>query len=128
MELAALTKGMSNPTACMIERLQATQEEIAEALQSGDGLAYLAADSAFHQTIVDMARNSRLSVMFATLAEQGRCFMLGRTAEAMKKHREEPESHAEILEAIRRKDSARAIDLLGHHFKETIVEIEGMVA
>lgn len=126
MELAAVTKGMADAPASMVDRLQTAQQKIAEALRAGDGLAYLAADSAFHQTLVDMAGNSRLSRMFATLAEQGRCFLLGRTAEAMKRHRDEPDSHAEILNAIRQGDSGRAIELLRLHFEDTFREIASM--
>lgn len=121
VELGALRKVMPHPPAEKVKILGQALERIQSALKSGDPLAYLNADAWFHQVLVDMAGNRRLSEMYATLAEQGRCFVLGRTSEAMASLREGQDQHAELFEAIRGGDTRRAAKILESHLSVTAV-------
>jgi DNA-binding GntR family transcriptional regulator len=91
--------------------------EIEAAITGVDSFRYLQADARFHQAIVDMAGNRRLSDLFRTLVEQGRSFMLGRTPEAMARCRGEPDEHAQLLEAIERGDRRGAERMLRAHLR-----------
>jgi len=117
LELAALRKVMPHPPAEELEQLEKALAEIRAAVRRSDPLAYLAADTQFHQAIVDMARNKRLSEMYATLVEQGKCFMLGRGPESMARYRKGRDQHGAILEAIRRGDAKGAVKLLEEHLR-----------
>jgi len=123
IEVSAVVKMMPNPPARQVKALEAAQKDIDSALQAGDALAYLLADARFHQAIVDMAGNDRLSRLFATLVEQGRCFMLGRTPQAMAANRDEPEQHGEMLTAIRAGDGDGAVRLLAMHLRDSLKAI-----
>jgi DNA-binding GntR family transcriptional regulator len=87
------------------------------AVRKNDPLAYLAADTRFHQAIVDTAGNQRLSEMYATLVEQGKCFMLGRGPKSMAKYRRGRDQHGDLFEAIRRGDTRQATALLEDHLR-----------
>ncbi len=123
IELAALSKAIIDPPREQMTAMDRARREIEAALKAGDAMEYLAADARFHQALVGMACNRRLSEMFATLVEQGRCFMLGRTQEAMAQQREQADPHGRILDAIRRKDPA-AMRLLAEHLRWTCPELE----
>ncbi|MBI4578274.1 MAG: GntR family transcriptional regulator [Planctomycetes bacterium] len=97
--------------------------EIETALAASDAMAYLRADQRFHQAIVDMAGNRRLSELFRTLVEQGRSFMLGRTPEAMARSRRGRDQHSELLELIRRGDRRGARRLLRRHLRVSLSEV-----
>jgi DNA-binding GntR family transcriptional regulator len=125
IEVSAVVKTMPHPPAKHVKAMEAAQKDIETALQAGDALAYLLADARFHQAIVDMAGNNRLSRLFATLVEQGRCFMLGRTPQAMAAHRDAPEQHGEMLTAIRAGDGDGAVRLLALHLRDSLKEIHG---
>ncbi|MGQ9651817.1 MAG: GntR family transcriptional regulator [Phycisphaerae bacterium] len=117
LELAALRKVMPHPPAEGLQQLEKALAEIRAAVQKSDPLAYLAADTRFHQAIVDMPRNKRLSEMYATLVEQGKCFMLGRGPESMARYRKGRDQHGAILEAIRQGDAKGAVQLLEKHLR-----------
>jgi DNA-binding GntR family transcriptional regulator len=103
--------------------LRAIVTEIEAAVKAADAMAYLQADARFHQTIVDLADNRRLSELFRTLVEQGRSFMLGRTPEAMARCRDGPDEHAELLDCVQRGDRRGACRLLAAHLKIPRAEI-----
>ncbi|HPD28611.1 MAG TPA: GntR family transcriptional regulator [Phycisphaerae bacterium] len=117
LELAALRKVMPRPPAEGLGQLEKALAELRAAVRRSDPLAYLAADTRFHQAIVDMARNKRLSEMYATLVEQGKCFMLGRGPESMARYRKGRDQHGAIFDAVRRGDGKRAVRLLEEHLR-----------
>lgn len=119
VELGALRKVMPHPPADKLKVLATALEAIQAALNADDALGYMNADARFHQLLVDMAGNRRLSEMYATLAEQGRCFVLGRTSEAMAGLRAGQDQHAELLAAIRDGDTRRAVKVLESHLSVT---------
>ncbi len=122
IELAALRKLMRKAASPgrPLDALRAIVGELAAAVQAGDALAYMRSDARFHQTIVDMAGNRRLSDLFATLVEQGRSFMLGRTPEAMARYKQERDQHAELLELIGAGDRGAALRLLRKHLRVSL--------
>lgn len=117
LELAALRKVMPHPPAEGLEQLENALAEIRAAVRKSDPVAYLVADTRFHQAIVDMAHNKRLSEMYATLVEQGKCFMLGRGPESMARYRKGREQHGIIFDALRQGDGKRAVRLLEEHLR-----------
>jgi DNA-binding GntR family transcriptional regulator len=124
IETSALRKAMPRPVREHAKALREAQARIRAALRAKDLAEYLAADTRFHQTIVDMAGNRRLSELFATLVEQGKCFMLGRTQQAMAKYRDGRDQHAEIVETIAKGDTAGAIELLQQHLRITLEQAQ----
>ncbi|MBN1492414.1 MAG: GntR family transcriptional regulator [Phycisphaerae bacterium] len=117
LELAAIEKILPRPRAEGVARLAEALDEIRSALARQDAAAYLSADIRFHQAIVDMAENGRLSGVYATLVEQGRCFVLRRRLDDSAKCRHEATEHAELLEAIRSGHKALAKRLIRSHVR-----------
>ncbi len=124
IELGALRKLLRREPRPDWAALGEANAAIQAALQTGDSAGYLAADIRFHQSLVDLASNRRLSEMFATLVEQGKCFMLGRTPEAMAQQREETDQHTELLALVSRGDAAAALQLLEDHLRVTLAELK----
>lgn len=122
LELAALDKIMSRPSAEGLERLSDALAEIHAALDRKDQVAYLTADTRFHQTIVDMAGNRRLSEVYATLIEQGRCFLLGRSLEDPAKCLKDRTEHDSLFEAVRSGGAALVKELLRDHLRFSLEE------
>jgi len=127
LETAALCKIMPTVPADGIAKLEKSVVRIQEALQQGDSGVYLAADVAFHRTLVAIAGNRRLDEVFATLVEQGMCFMLGRTTEAMNRYRDRPDEHMALFEAIRAGRMNEALSLLHHHLNISEESIRGFL-
>jgi DNA-binding GntR family transcriptional regulator len=119
IELAALRKAMPNPASEQLKLLAEALAGIRTAVRKNDPITYLAADTRFHQVIVDMAGNPRLSEMYATLVEQGKCFMLGRGPESMARYRKGRDQHGAICDAVRRGDTKGAVRLLEEHLRVT---------
>jgi DNA-binding GntR family transcriptional regulator len=117
LEVSALRKVMPQPPADGLERVGEALAEIRAAVRKNDPMAYLAADTRFHQAIVDMAGNQRLSEMYATLVEQGKCFMLGRGPESMARYRRGRDQHGALFEAIERGYTRQAASLLEEHLR-----------
>lgn len=133
IELAALRKlmrpqGQTRGGAAAADRLETLRASVAEieaAVAAGDSLRHLQADARFHQAIVDLAGNRRLSDLFRTLVEQGRSFVLGRTPEAMARCREEPDEHVRLLELIERGERREACRLLHKHLRISRDDLSG---
>ncbi len=117
LELSALRKVMPRPDAGRLESLAKALRDIRTAVRKNDPMAYLAADTRFHQAIVDMAGNERLSEMYATLVEQGKCFMLGRGPGSMARYRKGRDQHGAIFDAICGGDTTAAVRLLADHLR-----------
>lgn len=117
LELAALRKVMPHPPAEGLGQLEKALAELRAAVRRNDPLAYLAADTRFHQSVVDIAGNRRLSETYATLVEQGKCFMLGRGPESMIRYRKGRDQHGAIFDAIADGDTQAAVRLLEDHLR-----------
>ncbi|MBN1492393.1 MAG: GntR family transcriptional regulator [Phycisphaerae bacterium] len=115
LEAAALRKVMPNPTTEGLEVMERALHDIRKALRSGKQLEYLEADTRFHAAIVHMAGNARLSAIFGALVEQGTCFMLGRTPEAMGEYRSGEDDHGILFETIRAGETRTALRILHRH-------------
>lgn len=124
LELAALAKAMARRPMPSMEGLHAALEDIQAAIRSGDAMGYLAADTRYHQALVDTAGNRRLSEIYATLVEQGRCFMLGRGPESMARMRKGRDQHGPIYQAILAGKSTQAMRLLKAHLQVTLEEVK----
>jgi DNA-binding GntR family transcriptional regulator len=123
IEIGALEKLLSGPRPADFDSLQTNLERIIAALKSRDQRAYLEADVAFHRTLVEMAGNQRLSQMFATLVDQGKCFVLGRSQREMGRYEDGRDEHIDLLDAVRNSDRERAIRILHHHLQVTLEEL-----
>lgn len=119
LELSALRKVMPRPDAGRLESLAKALRDIRTAVRKNDPMAYLAADTRFHQSVVDMAGNERLSEMYATLVEQGKCFMLGRGPGSMARYRKGRDQHGAIFDAVSGGDTQAAVKLLEDHLRIT---------
>lgn len=128
LELAALRKAMPIVSADGITRLERASGEIQTALRKKDQAGYLTADTTFHQALVDLAGNGRLSELFGTLAEQGKCFSLGRGSEAMGRYKAGQDEHVQLLKLIRQGKTREAIALLKRHLRVSMQEIESFRA
>ncbi|HOW69440.1 MAG TPA: GntR family transcriptional regulator [Phycisphaerae bacterium] len=128
IETSALRKAMPRPAGAHLKALGEAQRRIRAALRGKDLAAYLAADTRFHRIIVEMAGNRRLSELFATLIEQGKCFMLGRTQRAIARYRDGRDQHAEMVEAIAGGDTAKALGLLQRHLRITLEQVRRLAS
>jgi DNA-binding GntR family transcriptional regulator len=116
IEVGVLRKVMPTLTSEKLAVLQAANDAIQKALAEGDREGFLANDIRFHQTLVDFAQNRRVSELFATIAEQGKCFVLGRGDQAMKIQAERnDEEHEVLLALIRGGETTKAIEMLERH-------------
>jgi DNA-binding GntR family transcriptional regulator len=121
LETGALRKAAPDFPPDCIKKLEAAWAEMQKAMAVGDQAAFLAADIAFHQGIVDMASNKQLSELYSTLAERGMCFMLGRDAALFNQCRQE---HSGLLKAIRSHEAKKALRLLEEHFRDTVKAVQ----
>lgn len=117
LELAAMSKVMPKPPAESVKQLSKILADIRKSLREGDPMGYLTADTRFHQCIVDMAGNRRLSEMYAMLVEQGKCFLLGRSRESISRYRKGRDQHGDLYAAIRDGDLKEASLILESHLR-----------
>ena len=128
LETAALRKAMPSVAPGSLKLLDTAASDIRAALARGDQAGYMTADAHFHEIIVQMAGNERLSQIFSTLAQQGRCFLLGRTAEAMGRAEEEADQHDQLLATIREDQTRAALQLLRQHLRFSRDELRQLSA
>jgi len=96
------------------EELDRLQAEMAAAAHQGDAEAFFAANSAFHQFIVDRSENGYLRAIYAPLMDQMRRYLarsLGLRGGMERSLRE----HQAILQAARCDDIAEAVRLMCEH-------------
>jgi DNA-binding GntR family transcriptional regulator len=90
-----------------------------------DGRALVALDEAFHRTLVDAANNDELASTMQRVTDRirvvrrldlvyGDC--IGETYD----------EHAAILDAIRARDPARSVELIGRHIEGSHAEVRGL--
>jgi DNA-binding GntR family transcriptional regulator len=108
-----------------LERLGALIEEMRAAAAAGDPIAESAADSAFHATIVEVARNAVLSRQWEQLQPHARTFISltlpssdgGPVADR----------HVPILDALVRRDPAAAAQAMHDHLSEVAARLAPLV-
>jgi DNA-binding GntR family transcriptional regulator len=108
-----------------LERLGALIEEMRAAAAAGDPIAESAADSAFHATIVEVARNAVLSRQWEQLQPHARTFISltlpssdgGPVADR----------HVPILDALARRDPAAAARAMHDHLSEVAARLAPLV-
>jgi DNA-binding GntR family transcriptional regulator len=108
-----------------LERLGALIEEMRAAAAAGDPIAESAADSAFHATIVEVARNAVLSRQWEQLQPHARTFISltlpssdgGPVADR----------HVPILDALARRDPAAAAQAMHDHLSEVAARLAPLV-
>jgi DNA-binding GntR family transcriptional regulator len=104
-----------------LERLAALIEEMRAGAAAGDPVAESAADSAFHATIVEVARNGVLSRQWEQLQPHARTFISltlpssdgGPVADR----------HLPILEALERRDPDAAVQAMHDHLSEVAARL-----
>jgi DNA-binding GntR family transcriptional regulator len=100
------------------ERLEALQDKIEWHHRRGELRDYFQVNQQIHSAIVGFARNAVLKATHEALlarAERARFFalsVLGRWDESVREHQE-------ILAALKRRDAARAGQMLAHHVRRT---------
>jgi DNA-binding GntR family transcriptional regulator len=108
-----------------LERLGALIEEMRAGAAAGDPIAESAADSAFHATIVEVARNAVLSRQWEQLQPHARTFISltlpssdgGPVADR----------HVPILDALARRDPAAAAQAMHDHLSEVAARLAPLV-
>jgi DNA-binding GntR family transcriptional regulator len=104
-----------------LERLAALIEEMRAGAAAGDRVAESAADSAFHATIVEVARNGVLSRQWEQLQPHARTFISltlpssdgGPVADR----------HLPILDALERRDPDAAVQAMQDHLSEVAARL-----
>jgi DNA-binding GntR family transcriptional regulator len=108
-----------------LERLAALIEEMRAGAAAGDPIAESAADSAFHATIVEVARNGVLSRQWEQLQPHARTFI----SLTLPSSDSGPvaERHVPILEALERRDPAAAVQAMHDHLSEVAARLAPLV-
>jgi DNA-binding GntR family transcriptional regulator len=97
-----------------IAELEALNEELRAA--EGDGLKSFALNKQFHRTLLDAARNRYLTRSVDSLEKT--LLILGRsTLSESDRVREAVAEHAEVLDALRARDAARAEQVMRRHIE-----------
>jgi DNA-binding GntR family transcriptional regulator len=99
-----------------LARLAALIEDMRAAAASGDPIAESAADSAFHATIVEVARNGVLTRQWEQLQPHARTF-ISITLPASDRG-PVADRHVPILEALGRRDAAAAAQAMHDHLSD----------
>lgn len=113
-ESASLAAGRVRPD--QIERLRELQRDGEEALAAQDQEAMVAANSALHAYIASISGNNVLSDLIASVDRRVRWYY---TAIAGTRGKDSWDEHAEIVDAICRRNSRRAGDLMRRHADRT---------
>lgn len=103
-------------TAEQIERLQELQRAGEKALAKGDREGLVSANAALHGHVVAMSGNSVLADLIASVERRVRWYYapIART-----RGKDAWDEHAELIDAIARRNSRRAADLMRRHTERT---------
>jgi DNA-binding FadR family transcriptional regulator len=101
-----------------LQRLQVHLDEMADAADNGDVDAFVSADLAFHQTVLDAADNAFISALLEPLS---RLLIQARrqTSEVGDIRRHAIAHHRAVLDAIQSGDSERARHTMHDHIEQT---------
>ncbi|MGI8312514.1 GntR family transcriptional regulator [Saccharopolyspora hattusasensis] len=108
--------------ATLIANLEQAVEQLAQAVDNEDWDHVSAADLRFHQHLVNAARSERLSLMYASLADQTRLglnLMLG----TYKGHTDLVDEHRELLKLLSSGDRQALLDALDRHFGDAMITL-----
>jgi DNA-binding GntR family transcriptional regulator len=123
LEILAVREAIKNGTDEHWEALEANIHET-ESARSPESLATL--DLEFHDALMRAAGHRRLRAAWQGLRSQIHLLMMRRNLEDIESHRATVRSHEELLQALRRRDVARAVELVEmHHQKQYTWLIEG---
>jgi DNA-binding GntR family transcriptional regulator len=115
-ELESLAARLAIPrfTAGDIDELDGYVTEMQLAADTGDAHAEATADAAFHGRVVEMAANSTLLRVWRTLEPFSRTHITIVAPGADR--RQIADAHLPVLDALRRRDTALAVEVLHEHF------------
>ena len=99
-----------------LAELDRLQEEMAGDAEGGDVEAFFAANTAFHQLIVDRSENGYLRAIYAPLMDQMRRY-LGQSLDLRGGMERSLREHQAILRAARSGDVAEAVRLMSEHIQ-----------
>jgi DNA-binding GntR family transcriptional regulator len=123
LELLAVRRAIEKGSDKHLARLEANVRETEQA-RSPEQLATL--DLEFHETLVRAADHSRLLNTLMGLRSQIRLLMMRRNLSDAESHRATVRCHRELLEAIQKRDLARASEVVEmHHQRQYAWLIEG---
>ena len=114
LESLAATLAIPNLTDADIAELDGYVTEMQRAAAAGDPHAEATADAAFHGRVVEMAGNSTLLRVWRTLEPFSRTHITIVAPGA--DPRQIADAHLIVLDALRRRDTALAVDVLHQHF------------
>ena len=114
LESLAATLAIPNLTDADIDELDGYVTEMQRAAAAGDAHAEATADAAFHGRVVEMAGNSTLLRVWRTLEPFSRTHITIVAPGA--DPRQIADAHLIVLDALRRRDTALAVDVLHQHF------------
>jgi DNA-binding GntR family transcriptional regulator len=112
--LAARKLGERGLRPAQLARLQAAVEDMEQALERNDLVAWARADETFHSQLVDQCGNSRLKPIVATVRDQAHRARM-QTLKLRPKPVDSNRDHAAVVEAIRKRDGERAAAIHRRH-------------
>jgi DNA-binding GntR family transcriptional regulator len=122
LEAVAVDLAATRASAAQLQRMDRAIAEQATALEREDLVAWLAADDAFHDAILEMSGNGRLGRYAQTLNDQAHRARLF-THRLRPKPVRSTQDHREVAAAIRAGDGARARSLHQAHRRRARDEI-----
>jgi len=114
LEVAAVRRLTGTLPAAELADLRTLADQIVETAGEGDLPSYLAADTAFHLTLLALAGNARLTAIVADLRSQTRLVGLAGMVDT-EQLRASAREHHELLDLLEGDDEGRVADLLHHH-------------
>lgn len=123
--LQALSAELAIPhlTEEVIDRLQETNEQFADAVQSKDYFSALKIDEKFHQIIVDTANNSYISSMLASLQAHVRRLFFHNSIILTVKSIEE---HRTIIQLMKDRDAEKVASIMRENWLRAIDEFHSL--
>lgn len=123
LERAAMLRltGRGAPAA-LIANLEQAVEQLALAVEEQDWLRVSAADLRFHEHIVNAAGSERLSLMYASLADQTR-LGLNLLVGTYKGRQDLVDEHRQLLKLLGSGDRTALLDTLDRHFGDAMITL-----
>ncbi len=116
-----------NHRAADLAAIRARQSEFAAAVEAQDALAMIATNAAFHSAVAEAGRNAHFSTFFHRLADQGRRILrIYYNAYEDRLPRAFVDEHEAMIDAIERRDAARADDLARQHGEQIAEKVHSL--
>ncbi|MBA2692600.1 MAG: GntR family transcriptional regulator [Rubrobacter sp.] len=113
---------MRSGEAAHLEELEDLTARMSEAAGTVEWSELTTLDLRFHETLVASSGSGRLVRMFGTLAAETR-ICLSQLEPAYPAHERLVEEHRSLLEAMRRGDEARTLDLIDKHLSDAVHDL-----